>query len=183
MMPTSVTLHFFAALYLMSHTLQAQNKSAAITESLVRFSIVNAGIEVEGTMEISNADIHFNSKDFAQSTISATADPATINTGIPIRDAHLKRSDYFNIEKYPDVRLQSTGFRKAGRRFIGHFDLTIKGITKPVILYFTCAANNNILLFSGTLDLNRLDYNLGEKSIILDEHVKIRIIFSDRTAF
>lgn len=179
----SVTLHFFAALYLVSHTIHAQNKPAATTESLVRFSILNAGIEVEGTMEISNADILFNPKDPAQSTISASADPATINTGIPIRDAHLKKSDYFNIEKYPDVRLQSTGFRKAGRRFIGYFDLTINGITKPVILYFTCSANNNVLLFNGTLDINRLDYNLGEKSIILHEHVKIRITFSDRTAF
>lgn len=182
MMPTSVTLYFFAALYLVSQNICGQNKPAATTGSLVRFSIVNAGLEVKGTMEISDADIHFNPKDPAQSTISASADPSTINTGIAVRDIHLKRSDYFDVEKYPAVRLQSTAFRKAGRRLIGYFDLTIKGITRPVIIYFTCTARNNFRLFRGTLEINRLDYNLGEKSMILDERVNVEITFSGRAA-
>ncbi|MBT1697123.1 YceI family protein [Fulvivirgaceae bacterium PWU4] len=176
MMLKAVTLYFFAALYPITH-IGAQNKPAATIPSLVSFSILNAGAEVKGTMEISNVDIHFNPKDPAQSTISASADPATIDTGISIRDEHLKRSDYFNVEKHPEIRLQCTGFRKVARRFIGYFDLTIKGITKPVIIYFTCTSNNNNLLLRGTFDLNRLDYNLGEKSIILDEQVKVRITF------
>jgi polyisoprenoid-binding protein YceI len=172
----SVTL-FFAALYLVTQNIGAQNKPPTTARSLVSFSVLNAGSEVQGTMEILNADIHFNPKDLDHCTISASADPTTINTGISIRDTHLKRSDYFNVEKYAEVRLKSTGFRKAGRRFIGYFDLTIKGITRPVIIYFTCTLNNNFLLFKGTFDINRLDYDLGEKSIILGEHVKVQIVF------
>lgn len=176
MMPRSVTLYFLAVLCLMTQNTGAQNKPAA-TDPPVIFSIVNAGSEVKGTMEILTADIHFNPKDLAQSTISASADPASINTGIAIRDKHLKRADYFNVEKYPEVRLQSTAFRKAGRRFIGYFDLTIKGITRPVIITFTCTPGTNSLLFSGSFDISRLDFNLGEKSVILSERVKIEIKF------
>jgi polyisoprenoid-binding protein YceI len=107
--------------------------------------------------------------------IVATANTATISTGIAIRDKHLMRSDYFNTKQYPEIRLVSKSIRKSGRQFIGEFDLTIKGITRTVAIPFTVRRHNNATLYRGSFEINRLDFKLGEKSAILDERVEIYI--------
>ena len=157
-------------------SLSRQEYPMGFPECLVTFSIHNAGIEVLGTLENVTAEIEFDPNNLSQSVIKATGDPSTLKTGIGIRDKHLKRTDYFNIEKYPEIRLRPRGFRKAGRnKFIGQFDLTIKGITKAITIPFTLRHENNTARYQGSFEINRLDFNLGEKSMILDEKVKVII--------
>jgi polyisoprenoid-binding protein YceI len=66
------------------------------------------------------------------STLQATAETASVTTGDDTRDGHLKSADFFDIEKYPDMTLVSTGIDKDGSDYVLHSDLTINGITKPV---------------------------------------------------
>ena len=78
-----------------------ENAEKRVLQCAVKFNIHNAGLEVTGTIDSVTAEIKFDPKSLSQSTIVATADPATIRTGIAIRDKHLKRSDYFDIAHYP----------------------------------------------------------------------------------
>jgi polyisoprenoid-binding protein YceI len=67
--------------------------------------------------------------------VEATIDVATVNTHDAQRDAHLKTAEFFDVEKYPHITFRSTKVTKTGE---GEFDvagdLTIHGVTKPVVL-------------------------------------------------
>jgi polyisoprenoid-binding protein YceI len=141
---------------------------------LVKFSVYNAGMEATGTLGVATAQIKFHSDELDPSTISATADPATIQTGIAIRDKHLKRSDYFDIEKYNAINLTSKSIRKMGKnKYKGVFNLTMKGITKSIVIPFNLVYEDKSIIYRGVFEINRLDFNLGEESLILDKKVKI----------
>ena len=48
------------------------------------------------------------------STVTASVDLSSINTGQEQRDAHIRSADFFEVEKYPEMTFVSTGI-KAGR--------------------------------------------------------------------
>jgi polyisoprenoid-binding protein YceI len=82
----------------------------------------------EGTVEAENDD-------FSNASIEFTADVNTISTNNEQRDQHLKAADFFEAEKYPQVKFVSTGFnKKSDEDYELTGNLTIKGITKKVTL-------------------------------------------------
>ena len=151
-------------------------KPAPVYDCQVTFRIVNAGVEVTGTLKVDQLEIKFDTEALHQSNVFAIADPATLQTGIGIRDKHLKRRDYFDVEKYPEIRLASKGFRRDGKnKFSGEFELTIKGVTRTIVIPFTLRREKEVTRYQGSFEINRLDFGLGEKSMILDEKVNITI--------
>ncbi|HYR63794.1 MAG TPA: YceI family protein [Actinomycetota bacterium] len=80
-----------------------------------------------GTIEVAEAP-----KD---STVQATIDAASIDTGEPNRDAHVRSADFLEVEKFPTITFSASGVaQQQGTEFTLTGDLTIKGITKPVTL-------------------------------------------------
>lgn len=153
-----------------------EGKQHEVLDSSVKFEIKNAGITVEGSMSGLDAVIFFDEEKPERTSMKATIDPSTIETGIGIRDNHLKRSDYFDVEKYPKIKIASRKFEKgSGNSLEGTFYLSIKDITRKVIIPFTIVRNNDIYRIEGSFLLNRLDYGLGEESFIMEEEVKVLI--------
>src|SRR5262249_48843457 len=73
--------------------------------------------------------------DLAKSWVEVTIDAATIDTGTEQRDNHLRSPDFFDVEKFPQLRFRSTRVEDAGNgrlRVIG--ELTIRDTTREVIL-------------------------------------------------
>jgi polyisoprenoid-binding protein YceI len=139
------------------------------------FTTTNAGITVAGTLD-GSAEINFDPADLRNSTIRATARPSTIRTGIAIRDKHLQKEDFFNTRQYPQIVLESKRFRKKSHKdFVGDFDLTIKSITRSFTIIFSRVPEKNAIRYEGHFELNRLDFLLGEKSMVLDEVVRINL--------
>ena len=83
--------------------------------------------KVAGTIEWDEADI-------TKSRVEATIDATTIDTDNPDRDKHLKSPDFFDVEKYPTITFKSTKVEKAGSGLKVSGDLTMRGVTKPVVL-------------------------------------------------
>ena len=80
-----------------------------------------------GTIEI--AANHQDSK------VEATIDAASIDTGEPNRDAHIRSADFLDVEHYPEITFTALGpIHKGGTKFTLSGDLTIRGVTKPVTL-------------------------------------------------
>ena len=142
----------------------------------IKFSIANAGFDVEGTIAIRNIEMKFDPGNLATCFIYASADPSSIQTGIGIRDKHLKRADFFHVTKYPEISIRSNTFKKTGRyKFVGQFELTIKGVTKTVSIPFTMTSENGKMRYEGTFEVNRLEYGIGEASITVDDRVKVTV--------
>jgi polyisoprenoid-binding protein YceI len=151
-------------------------KAAEVTGTSIQFTVRNAGIPLTGTMKCTHASIHFDPASLATSTIEAVADPSTLHTGIAMRDHHLRKADYFNVIKYPTIKLRSLGFISKGKKkFTGRFELTIKDIVREVLvpLYLEKTEAGNTL--AGDFEINRLDFQLGEPSSVLEERVRIEI--------
>ena len=69
------------------------------------------------------------------STVQASIDAASIDTGDPNRDAHVRSADFMDVENHPTITFRASGpVRKRGTDFTLSGDLTIRGITRPVTL-------------------------------------------------
>lgn len=104
--------------------------------SSASFSIKHMMIaKVHGAFEKMSGELSYDPSSPRKAIVTATIEAASINTREPQRDAHLKSPDFFDIEKFPDLTFKSTGVAVDSQ---GHLkvsgDLTIKGITKSVIL-------------------------------------------------
>ncbi|MEO1451659.1 MAG: YceI family protein [Bacteroidota bacterium] len=137
----------------------------------VDFKIKNAGLNVEGHFGDFRGNIVFDPAAPENGQIFASVGTSTIDTGIGMRDRHLKKDDYFHAEKYPRLTFTSTAIRKSDDGYIAVGTLDIKGTQKEVEVPFTF--ENNV--FQGELSLNRRDYGVGGKSLTLSNSVFISI--------
>lgn len=80
-----------------------------------------------GTIELDDADL-------TNSYVEATLDTSTIDSGQAQRDGHLKGPDFLDVERWPTIAFRSTKVEKAGDAFRITGDLTIRDVTKPVVL-------------------------------------------------
>jgi polyisoprenoid-binding protein YceI len=148
----------------------AQN-GLKVVSSKISFKIKNAGLNVDGTFSGFEGEINFIPEQYKTATIKASINTNTINTGINARDKHLKKEEFFDVVKFPKISMVSSFFGKDGNKYLGYFKLTIKGVTKDVNIPFIF--ENNIL--KGDFTLNRLDYNIGGKSFMMNDNVFISI--------
>ena len=153
-------------------------KKLLLEPTPVNFIINNAGLKVNGSMSGLNGFILIDPQNLSLYKIEGTIDPSTIQTGIALRDKHLKKADYFNVAESATIFMTSTHIKKSSnRKYVGNFDLTIKGIKRSVAIPFTLSSTDNVYLLKGEFSINRLDFNLGESSIVLSDDVTVKIEF------
>src|SRR5260370_29153578 len=68
------------------------------------------------------------------SSVTATVDMASIDTGNPDRDEHLRSVDFFETDRHPTLTYRSTGVHADGDRFVVARHLTLHAVTPRVPL-------------------------------------------------
>lgn len=108
--------------------------SVDTSHSSISFQVKHMMVsKVKGTYDQFSITVDSESiEDLTTATISIDIDVATINTKNEDRDNHLKSADFFDVEKYPSIKFQSTSITKSGDQYKIAGDLTIKDMTKPV---------------------------------------------------
>jgi polyisoprenoid-binding protein YceI len=159
-----------------SQTATPQNQEWVVSSSSVKFKIKNAGFTIDGTFSGLTAKIYFDSSKGFGNSIDATIQSKSINTGNGTRDGHLKKTDYFDVDKFPTINMKATLIPKEkDGSFKGYFKLTIKGKTKDLLVPFTYTEKEGKATLKGAFLINRLDYGVGESSMILSDNVTITI--------
>lgn len=137
------------------------------THSTVGFTVKHMLItDVEGNFKDYEVTAKTNAKNKLES-ISATIKTGSINTENEKRDQHLKSDDFFNSENFPEMTFVSSKIEaKKGNQFKIHGNLTIRGITKAVVLDATFNGEitdpwgNTRMGWNATTTINRFDYDL-----------------------
>ncbi|MBC8746794.1 MULTISPECIES: YceI family protein [Paraburkholderia] len=101
-------------------------------------------------------------------TIDVTVDPASVQTGNPKLDDHLRAAEFFDVEKYPTVTYKGTEIKFDGDKPVEVIGtLTIRGITKPVNLKidsFKCMQHpvlkREVCGVEASTEFNRADYGM-----------------------
>lgn len=167
---------FFLICILFISNSYAQVKPQTVTKSSVTFHIKNLGITVNGLFAGFKGDIKFDPANLAASTIEASVETNTIDTDNGTRNDHLKSDSYFDVAKYPAIMMKSTGFKhKTANSYTGTFNLTIKDITKTVEIPFTYTEAGNTASFRGNFQVERSDYGVGGKSLVMSDDVKVDV--------
>lgn len=90
---------------------------------------------VSGHFSKFDANMMSSKEDFTDAQVNFEADVDSVSTKSEQRDVHLKSDDFFNAEKFPKITFKSTLIeKKSDSEYILHGDLTIRDITKPIVL-------------------------------------------------
>lgn len=114
--------------------------------------------DVAGTIEIAEVP--------ERSSVAVTIQTASVDTRDPQRDEHLRSADFFAAEQYPTIDFRTRGVRTAGAHWRVVSDLTIRGVTRPVVLdvEFQGATadplGNQRAVFSATAEVDREEFGL-----------------------
>ena len=113
----------------------AGNYALDTTHSEVGFSVDYMMVSsTKGKFDAFTVDATLDEKDLSKSKVSVVIDVKTINTENAKRDGHLKSQDFFEVEKYPELKFVSTALVKDGAAWKLKGNLTMRGVTKPVTL-------------------------------------------------
>jgi len=139
-----------------------------VAHSSVRFSVSHLVIsEVMGSFGKFDATMESQAEDFSDAKINATINTASIDTENEKRDGHLRSDDFFNAEKFPEIRFVGTTIEKTGSdTYAITGTLTIRDSTRTVVLNTQYKGSvvdpwwNTQAVFKATTSINRFDFGL-----------------------
>lgn len=153
--------------------------------SEVDFTITHLAISnVHGRFGRVNATLMYNQADVTKSTVTATINISTVDTGEDARNNHLKTPDFFEVAKYPTATFTSTSVSKSGNGLTVKGNLTLHGITEPVVLNVEGPTGPVQGMdhklhsgFSATTTISRAAFGIGPKfpAAMVGDDVKLNI--------
>lgn len=138
------------------------------SHSSVKFSVEHLMVsETEGNFKGFDGTLTSKNADFTDAEIAFTVEVKTINTDNDMRDKHLQSDDFFNAEKFPQMKFKGTSLKKvSGNKYVLEGDLTIRDVTKKVkfdVVYRGTQKDpygNTKAGFKATGSIKRLEYGL-----------------------
>jgi len=155
----------------------------------VHFRVRHLGLSnVRGRFDRFDATLEIGAT-LADAKVSATIDMGSVDTNQPDRDAHLRSTDFFSTDQHPEMVFHSTTVRDIGDdQYQVDGDLTINGITRPVVLEVEFsgvevfpADGSTHAGFSAVTEINRNDFGvdfnmpLGMDKMALGQKVKVEL--------
>ena len=136
------------------------------THSSVEFSIRHLGFsKVRGRFAAFTGCVVVD-EDPLRSSVEVEIEIASVDTNLEKRDDHLRSSDFFEIESFPHATFRSTGVQKSGSSWQVTGELSVRGVTKEVVLDATLEGmafdrqNRSRAGFSAVTKVNREDFGL-----------------------
>src|SRR6476620_10108668 len=151
----------------------------------VDFSILHMSLSnVRGHFGNIGGKIALNESDITKSTVNISVDVASVDTGVGPRDADLKSANFFDAAQYPTATFVSTSVAKNGNGLTVSGNLTLHGVTKPVVLQVEGPTGPVPGMdkkphsgFSGTTTISRTAFGIATKypAAVVGDEVKLTI--------
>lgn len=158
------------------------------SHSVVEFSVKHMVFATaKGRFSEFTGAINLDSANPDNSSVTVEIAAASIDTRDAKRDEHLRSADFFDVENFPTLTFVSTKVENHGDHLHVTGDLTIHGVTQPVVLNAelngqgTNPWGQQVISYSATTKFNRKDFNLGWNAalesggVLVSEEVKVSI--------
>lgn len=168
------TITAFLLLALMA-TLSARGQlTVSPVESKITFRVKNLGVAVDGTFSEVEGIVALNNGRSESTLIELSVKAATINTGIALRDDHLRKKGYLDVNHHPVIRFVATTATKTEKGLSVRGNLTIKGITHPITTEVRATETKGGVVFEGSFDIDRTDFSVGVGAFTISDTVSIQ---------
>jgi polyisoprenoid-binding protein YceI len=139
--------------------------------------IKNFGINTGGSFDGLAGSITFDPANLSSADFNVTVEAKTVDTDIEARDNHLRKAEYFDVEKYPKISFKSTKVTATNKDgYLYMFGvITIKNVSKEISFPFTQTSKDGGILFKGAFKLNRKEFGVGGSSFSLSDDVSIEL--------
>lgn len=146
-----------------AYTIDPGHTATVFSWSHFGFSTPSANFsDIQGTITVDNEKP-------ANSSVNVTIPVLSINTNVKALDEHIQKAEFFDVEKYPNITFKSTKVQALGKnKYKITGDLTIKGVTKPVVLDAVLnkqavhpMTKLQTIGFNATTSFNRSAFNVG----------------------
>ena len=153
--------------------------------SKLTFTVTHLGVsDVEGLFKNFDVTITTSKPNFSDAVFDLTADAASINTEVEMRDNDLKSDHFFDVQKYPNIAFKSTSIKMTSTdKYNVSGNITIHGVTKPATmqLWYRGTITNPMSKkqdagFQLTGTLKRSDFGIGQSypSAMISDEVRIK---------
>ena len=153
--------------------------------SEVDFTILHMSLsKVHGRFGNITGQIIWNDSDVTKSTVNVTIDVSTVDTGVGPRDSDLKSPNYFDVAQFPTANFVSTSVAKTANGLTVNGNLTLHGVTKPVVLQVEGPmgpvqgmGGKRHAGFSATTTIDRTEFGIGSKTpaAVLGKDIQLSI--------
>ncbi|MEU2601028.1 YceI family protein [Streptomyces hirsutus] len=123
--------------------------------------------KVRGTFEAFDGRLYLDGERPGRSTADVTIEVASLDTRQEQRDRHLRSADFFHVEAHPVLSFRSTLVQRlSADTYHLSGDLSIKGVTRPVVLDLTHTGTatdpfgNERTGFEGSTTVDRTEWGL-----------------------
>src|SRR5262245_9846391 len=124
-----------------------------------------------------------NVAEVGKSSVEATIDAASLDTGNARRDAHLRSADFLDVSNYPEIRFESKSVERGTDRdtFRVVGELTIKSITREIVLDVTemdrsrSPNGDEVVYYAASARISRFDFGITYGRAIIGRDLKVVI--------
>ena len=152
--------------------------------TMVLFSWIHFGFSnPTADLGLGQGTLVFDEQHPARSSVDVTLPLSLLDTHVPALDKHLKEADFFDADKYPTVTFKSTRVQPlGGHKFKVTGELTVHGVTKPVVLDATLnkigihpMTKAQSIGFDATATLKRSEFGIGAYVPMVSDLITIHI--------
>lgn len=146
----------------------------------VGFKATSRLMDADGTFSRLTGEVTLDPEDPATAMITLTIESASIDTGIGMRDKHLRSADFLDVARFPTIAFESQRVEVVGRRATVAGQLTLHGVTREIVVPVDVRFFDNALVATGEFQLNRRDYGINYSSFLNPIGNAVHVTFTFR---
>lgn len=148
--------------------------------SEITFRATSRLMNAEGRFGRFSGEVLADPNNPGRTHITLSIDAASIDTGIQMRDKHLRSADFFDVERFPTIAFQSARVEATGRRATVFGRLSLHGVTREIAVPVDVQMTETALVATGEFIVNRGDYAMNYNSLLNPIGNEVRVAFTFR---
>lgn len=140
-------------------------------------AVTFSGGKVSGSFKGLEAKVELDPKNLDKSSIIASIDANSINTGNRIMQDHALSEEALNGEKFKTIEFKSTNITLKDNAYIAEGELTMKGVTQKVSIPFSFENTDKTGMLKGTFHVAPKEYGLTRGGVPSDVEIVLNVPF------